>query len=88
MKNATYRLSINGQEVELCAKTMNISKKRCLSFLNSLLRKTQVEYRSYRFFWADIIMLNMLTNKILYHSDPKHIEKEVYPKDVREEGNG
>lgn len=88
MKNETYRLSINGQEVKLCAKTMNISKKRCLSFLNSLLRKTKTQYGSYRFFWADVIMLNMLTNKILYHSDPKHIEKTVYPKDIREEEDG
>ncbi len=76
----TYRLNINGQEVELCAKTMNISRKRCMAYLNGLLGKTKKEYGSYRFFWADIIMLNMLTNRILYHSEPAHIEKVLSPK--------
>ena len=76
----TYRLNINGQEVNLCAKTLNISRKRCMAFLKNLMKKTKEEYGSYRFFWADVIVLNMLTNKILYHSDPKHIEKIIHPK--------
>jgi len=80
----TYRMIIGGQEVRLCAKTMNISRKRCLAYLKSLLKKTKEEYGSERFFWADIIMLNMLTNRILYHADHKHIEKIIYPKENSE----
>ncbi len=76
----TYRMNIGGQEVELCAKTLNISRKRCLAYLKGLLKKTKEDYGSQRFFWADIIMLNMLTNRILYHADPKHIEQVIYPK--------
>lgn len=76
----TYRMNINGQEVRLCAKTMNISRKRCMAYLNSLLKKTKEEYGSYRFFWADVIMLNMLTNRIIYHADTAHIEQVLRPK--------
>lgn len=76
----TYRMSIGGQEVRVCAKTMNISRKRCIAFLKKLLKTTQENYGSQRFFWADVIMLNMLTNKIIYHADPKHIEKVIRPK--------
>ena len=76
----TYRMNISGKEVNLCAKTMNISRKRCLADLNSLLKKTKEEYGSHRFFWADVIMLNMLTNRILYHADIEHIERSLRPK--------
>ena len=77
----TYRIVINGHEIEVCSKTMNISRKRCTAYLNSLLGKVKKDYGSYRFFWADIIMLNMLTNRILYHADPYHIAKMLEPKD-------
>ena len=80
-------MTINGQEVNVCAKTMNISRKRCLAFLNGLLRKTKEEYGSYRFFWADVIMLNMLTNRILYHADPYHIAKVIAPREKEREKN-
>ena len=76
----TYRMNIGGQEVNLCAKTMNIARKRCIAYLKSLLKKTEENYGSHRFFWADVINLNMLTNRILYHADPKHIEDTIYPK--------
>ncbi len=76
-----YRMMIGKREVNLCAKSMNISRKRSLAFLNSLLKKTKEEYGSYRFFWADVITLNMLTNRILYHADPEHIEKVLAPKE-------
>ena len=79
----TYRMIIGGREVHLCAKTMNISRKRCLAYLKTLLKKTKEEYGSERFFWADVIMLNMLTNRILYYADHKHIEKIVYPKETK-----
>lgn len=77
----TYRMNICGEEVNLCARTMNISRKRCMAYLKSLLRKTKEDYGSQRFFWADVIMLNMLTNRILFYADPKHIEEIVYPKE-------
>lgn len=82
----TYRVVINAHEIEVCAKTMNISRKRCTAYLNSLLDKVRKEFGSYRFFWADVIMLNMLTNRILYHADPYHIAKVLAPKG-KEESN-
>lgn len=84
----TYRISVNGQEIEVCAKTMNISRKRCTAYLNKLLSRTKDEYGSYRFFWADVIMLNMITNRILYHSDPNHIQTVIAPKGGKEKENG
>ena len=82
----TYRISVNGQEIEVCAKTMNISRKRCTAYLNKLMSRTKDEYGSYRFFWADVIMLNMITNRILYHSDPNHIQQVIAPKGGKEDG--
>lgn len=76
----TYRIVINGHEIKACPKTMNISRKRCTAYLNSLLGKVKKDYGSYRFFWADVIMLNMLTNRILYHADPYHIAEAIAPK--------
>ena len=76
----TYRIVLNGQDIEIRAKTLNISRKRCSAYLNRLLEKTKKEYGSHRFFWSDVIMLNMLTNRILYHSDPRFIEKTLSPK--------
>ena len=81
----TYRMKINGHEVNLCAKTMNISRKRCMAYLNSLLKKTKCDSGTYRFFWADVIMLNMLTNRILYHADVAHIERAIRPVKGEEE---
>ena len=81
----TYRIVINGQAIEVCARTINISRKRCNAYLNSLLQKTEKEYGSHRFFWSDVIMLNMLTNRILYHSEPRHIEKIMSPKGAKGE---
>ena len=76
----TYRIVINGHEIKACPKTMNISRKRCTAYLNSLLGKVKKDYGSYRFFWADVIMLNMLTNRILYHADTYHIADAIAPK--------
>lgn len=76
----TYRIVVNGHEIEACSKTMNISRKRCTAYLNNLLGKVKKDYGSYRFFWADVIMLNMLTNRILYHADPHHIANVIAPK--------
>ena len=76
----TYRIVVNGHEIKACSKTMNISRKRCTSYLNSLLGRVKKDYGSYRFFWADVIMLNMLTNRILYHADPHHIGTVIAPK--------
>ena len=84
----TYRIVINGQAIEVCARTINISRKLCNAYLNSLLQKTEKEYGSHRFFWSDVIMLNMLTNRILYHSDPRHIEKIMSPKGAKGEDDG
>lgn len=84
----TYRIVINGQAIEVCARTINISRKRCNAYLNSLLQKTEKEYGSHRFFWSDVIMLNMLTNRILYHSDPRYIEKIMSPKGAKGEDDG
>ena len=83
----TYRIVINGHEIKACPKTMNISRKRCTAYLNSLLGKVKKDYGSYRFFWADVIMLNMLTNRILYHADPYHIADAIAPKGKEVDGD-
>ncbi len=82
-----YRMVVNGHEIEVCAKTLNISRKRCTAYLDSLLDKTKKDYGSSRFFWSDVIMLNMLTNRILYHADPYHIQNMLTPKGEKGKNN-
>ncbi len=87
MKGKTYRVMLNKWDVELCAKTLNISRKRTERYLNALMTRAHKEYGSLRFFWADVIMLNLITNKLLKAADPREIERLLSPKDKKEEEN-
>lgn len=82
MKGKTYKVMLNKWDVELCAKTLNISRKRTERYLNALMKTVHREHGSMRFFWADVIMLNLITTKLLKTVDPRTIEKLLAPKNT------
>ena len=75
----TYKMMINKWDVELCAKTLNVSKRRVERYLGALMRASVRDHKSLRIFWSDVIMLNLITNKLLKQADPKTIEKILSP---------
>ncbi len=79
MKGKTYRVVLNKWDVELCARTLNISRKRTERYLKALMKKVEADYGSLRLFWSDVIMLNMMTTKLLKAADPREIEKILSP---------
>ena len=72
-------MMLNKWDVELCAKTLNISRKRVEKYLNALMKTTLRYHHSLRMFWSDVIMLNLITNKLLKQADPKKIEHILSP---------
>ncbi len=81
LKGKTYKLMINKWDVELCAKTLNVSRHRVERYLNALMRTTARDHHSLRMFWSDVIMLNLITNKLLKQAEPQMIEKILSPVD-------
>lgn len=81
MKGKTYRIMLNKWDVELCAKTLNVSRRRVERYLNALMKTAVRDNKSLRLFWSDVIMLNLITNKLLKTADPQMIEKILSPVD-------
>ena len=81
MKGKTYRVMLNKWDVELCARSLNIYRKRTERYLKSLMNKVIKEHGSLRFFWADVIMMNIITNKLLRAADPREVERILSPKE-------
>lgn len=81
MKGKTYRIMLNKWDVELCAKTLNVSRRRVERYLNALIKTAVRDNKSLRLFWSDVIMLNLITNKLLKTADPQMIEKILSPVD-------
>lgn len=83
MKGKTYKIMLNKWDVDLCAKTLNVSKRRVERYLNALLKTSIRDHKSLRMFWSDVIMLNLITNKLLKTADPQTIEKILSPVDEK-----
>lgn len=81
MKGKTYKIMLNKWDVELCAKTLNVSRRRVERYLNALMKTAIRDHKSLRIFWSDVIMLNLITNKLLKTADPRTIEKILSPVD-------
>lgn len=79
MKGKTYKVMLNKWDVDLCAKTLNVSRRRVERYLNALMKTTLRDHHSLRMFWSDVIMMNLITNKLLKQADPQRIEKILAP---------
>ena len=84
LKGKTYKIMLNKWDVDLCAKTLNVSRRRVERYLNALMKTAVRDHKSLRMFWSDVIMLNLITNKLLKSADPQTIEKILSPVDDKE----
>jgi len=84
LKGKTYKIMLNKWDVDLCAKTLNVSRRRVERYLNALMKTAIRDHKSLRIFWSDVIMLNLITNKLLKSADPQTIEKILSPVDDKE----
>ena len=84
MKGKTYKIMPNKWDVDLCAKTLDVSRRRVERYLNALMKTAIRDHKSLRMFWSDVIMLNLITNKLLKSADPQTIEKILSPVDERD----
>ena len=84
LKGKTYKIMLNKWDVDLCAKTLNVSRRRVERYLNALMKTAVRDHKSLRMFWSDVIMLNLITNKLLKSADPQTIEKILSPVDERD----
>ena len=89
MKGKTYKIMLNKWDVDLCAKTLNVSRRRVERYLNALMKTAIRDHKSLRMFWSDVIMLNLITNKLLKSADPQTIERILSPvEDKERRGDG
>lgn len=84
MKGKTYKIMLNKWDVNLCAKTLNVSRRRVERYLNALMKTAIRDHKSLRMFWSDVIMLNLITNKLLKSADPQTIERILSPVEDKE----
>ena len=84
LKGKTYKIMLNKWDVDLCAKTLNVSRRRVERYLNALMKTAVRDHKSPRMFWSDVIMLNLITNKLLKSADPQTIEKILSPVEDKE----
>ena len=84
MKGKTYKIMLNKWDVDLCAKTLNVSRRRVERYLNALMKTAIRDHKSLRMFWSDVIMLNLITNKLLKSADPQTIERILSPVEDKE----
>lgn len=75
----TYRIMINGQDIVVDAATLAVSEKRVKRYIKKLMDVSKEQTKSNRAFWADMIMLNLMTDKILKKASPFMIEQAVAP---------
>lgn len=87
LKGKTYKIMLNKWDVDLCAKTLNVSRRRVERYLNALMKTAVRDHKSLRMFWSDVIMLNLITNKLLKSADPQTIEKILSPVEDKERRN-
>ena len=70
MKGKTYKIMLNKWDVELCAKTLNVSRRRVERYLNTLMKSAIRDHKSLRMFWSDVIMPVSYTHLDVYKRQP------------------
>jgi len=78
-KTKTSRWSFNGAEVELDQLTLVYAEKRAKQYLDNIANNAKKANSPIRTFYSDLIMLNLLTNRILKKITPDEIERALNP---------
>lgn len=78
-RSKMYDLVLNGTSIQVDACTLLFASHRVKKYLKFLLDSSKSKTQSNRAFWADIIILSIITNKILVKANPYIIEKILNP---------
>lgn len=78
-------LVINGEPIEVCATSLAISTKKAKKVLGYLKRQSREKAHTLRFFWTDIIMINIITNQLLQTIDTATLKRMIKPVSSLEE---
>lgn len=74
-----YDISINGVPIHVDACTLFFANKRAKKYISKMKTASQEKTGSYRSFWADMIMLNVLTTRLLVKANPYMLEQLMNP---------
>lgn len=75
----TSRWTFNGAEIELDQLTLVYAERRCKQYLDNISANSKKANNPIRTFYSDLIMLNLLTNRILKKIKPEDMEKALNP---------
>lgn len=75
----TSRWTFNGAEVELDQLSLVYAEKRCKQYLDNISANSRKARNPIRTFYSDLIMLNLLTNRVLKLISPKDMERALSP---------
>ena len=70
---------VNGEPIEMCLKTISLSNKRAQNTLRYLKKQSMSQAHTLRFFWGDVVMLNIITNRLLQDVDPRDLARVLKP---------
>ena len=76
---------VNGQPIEVCLKTLIISNQRAQNVLKTIKKESMQGMHTLRFFWGDVMMLNIITNHLLQKIDSKSLARMLKPVNSLEE---
>ena len=74
-----YKIYVNGTPIDVDAATMYFAKGRVNKYIKTLKEESLSQTSSLRGFWADIIMLNLITNGMLSNANPYILEQILNP---------
>ena len=74
-----YQFIVNGTTIDVDACTMYFAKGRVNKYLSLIKEESISQTASLLSFWADVIMLNLITNEMLTSENPYQIEKILNP---------
>lgn len=70
---------VNGQPIEMCPRTLSLCNKRAQRMMGALKAQSLANVKTLRFFWGDVVMLNILTNQLLQKVDPRSLSRVLKP---------
>ena len=74
-----YKIFVNGTPIDVDAASMYFAKGRVNKYIKTLKEESLSQTGSLRGFWADIIMLNLITNGMLSNANPYILEQILNP---------
>ena len=74
-----YKIFVNGTPIDVDAASMYFAKGRINKYIKTLKEESLSQTGSLRGFWADIIMLNLITNGMLSNANPYILEQILNP---------